>query len=119
MGPLMNFQVHRLAETLSTEVTAERSHATVDPGVVLEIDSMPERFGTLVALKGFLACVDQLVCFERDGAGEPFPTHTAHKDLLARVCVGVAVEILPEVEMAATDLTAIWLLSCVDDGMRL
>lgn len=87
--------------------------------MVLEIDSMPERFGTLIALKGFLACVDQLVCFECDCTGEAFPTHTAHKDLLARVYVGVAVKILPEAETAATDLTSIWFLSCVDDGVRL
>lgn len=87
--------------------------------MVLEIDSMPERFGTLITLKGFLACVDQLVCFECDCTGEAFPTHTAHKDLLAGVYVGVAVKILPEAETAATDLTSIWFLSCVDDGVRL
>lgn len=117
--PLVNLQVHRLAEALPTEVAAERSQATVDPGVVLQVDGMPERFGTLIAGEGFLARVDQRVCLECEGAGEALPTHTAHEDLLARVCVGVAPEVLPEVEVAAADLAAMWLLSCVDDGVRL
>lgn len=63
--------------------------------------------------------MDELVRFQRDGAGEAFAADAADEDLLAGVGVGMAVQVLQQVEATAAHVAAVRLLSSVDDGVRL
>ena len=117
--PDMCVEMTALSERFLTDITQKGPLPTVKSQVCLEVCSTGKSLRTQVSLIVSHTCVYLEVGFEMRPLSERFGTQVTGKWFLAGVEHDVYFVWCRVIETVTTDVTAIWLLTCVQTGVDL